>query len=118
MRLIARTVPIALCLVALAGCQHSPAFLRTHQATAAPCVDHPVYLAATTVASLRTPEGLVPPNTKNSLKIGEASAPAQARTTKQGCLDKPPTFFGEQAKPPVGPTEKPVPPEKLAPKSE
>jgi hypothetical protein len=52
------------------------------------------------------------------LKIGEASAPATARTTEQGCLDKAPSFFGEKAKPPVAPTEKPAPVEKLAPKSE
>ncbi len=114
MRLIVRAVPLALCLVGLTGCHHLP---FTHQGEKAePCVDHPAYLAAGSAPALKTPEGMVAPNTKNSLKIGEASAPAQARTTKQGCLDRAPSFFGEQAKPPTTPGEKPPPVEKLAPK--
>ena len=122
MRLITLALPIALCLVAVSGCHHSAAYLRTHSGsnstTGKPCVDRAAYLAANTAAPLKTPEGLVAPNTKNSLKIGDvaASAPAQARTTSQGCLDKPPSFFGEKAKLPVTPGEKPVPVGKLAPK--
>jgi len=123
MRLIVRVVPLALSLIAVAGC-HSPAFLRKHHAADKACVENDVYLKAASVPSLKTPEGLAPPNTKNSLKIPDASgqtAPT-VRTTKQGCLDKAPTFFGDKAKPaavpaapapavgPGGPAEKPEPP--------
>ena len=98
MRLIVRTVLILLSLGAVAGC-HSPAYLRKH-AHVESCNDRAPYLTAQTAAPLRTPEGLAPPNTKNALKIGETAA-ARTRATSEGCLDKAPNFFANQAKTPV-----------------
>ncbi len=92
MRLIVRLFLLTLCATLLGGC-----FSRSQREL--PCTDHPGYLAAGAAAPLRTPQGLAAPNTKNALKIGEVSSPATARTTKDGCLDRPPKFFGEQAKP-------------------
>ena len=99
MRLIVRIVSLVLCAVALAAC-HSSAYLRKH-AKAQQCIDNPIYLAAQSAPALRTPDGLAPPNTKNALRIAEVNGTPVARTTKDGCLDKPPNFFGEQAKPAV-----------------
>jgi hypothetical protein len=101
MHLIVRFVPLALCAVALGAC-HSSAYLQKH-AKAKACVEHPAYLAAQNASALRTPEGLTPPSTKNAMKIGDVSGVATARTTKDGCLDKPPNFFAEQAKPSAAP---------------
>lgn len=106
MRLIVRFLVLLPCAVALAGC-HSSAYLRKH-AKAVSCVEHPAYLAAQSVAPLRTPDGLTPPNTKNAMKVSEVSGTARARTTQEGCLDKPPNFFAEQAKPTAA-AARPVP---------
>jgi uncharacterized lipoprotein len=108
MRLIVRLVPLALCAVALGAC-HSSSYLRKH-AKAEQCVDHAVYLAAQSAPALRTPAGLVAPNTKNALKIAEVTGTPAPRTTKEGCLDKPPSFFAEQAKPAAAGTKRPDPP--------
>ena len=108
MRLIVRIVPLALCAVVLAAC-HSPAFLHRH-AKAEQCIEHPVYLAAQSAPVLRTPDGLAAPNTKNALKIAEVVGTAAPRTTKDGCLDRPPSFFAEQAKPAAAGAKRPEPP--------
>ena len=108
MRLIVRIVPLAACAVALGAC-HSSAFLKRH-AKAQQCVEHPVYLAAQSAPALRTPDGLVAPNTKNALKIADVTGTAAPRTTKEGCLDKPPNFFAEQAKPTAAGAKHPDPP--------
>jgi uncharacterized lipoprotein len=108
MRLTIRIVLLALCAVALGAC-HSSGYLQKH-GKAAQCVEHPIYLAAQSAPPLRTPEGLVAPNTKNALKIAEATGTATPRTTKDGCLDKPPSFFAEQAKPSAAGAKHPDPP--------
>jgi len=108
MQLIVRILTLALCAVVLGGC-HSSAYLRKH-AKAEQCIEHPVYLAAQNAPALRTPDGLVAPNTKNSLKIAEVTGTAAPRTTKDGCLDKPPSFFAEQAKPAAAGAKRPDPP--------
>ena len=108
MRLIVRIVPLAVCAVALGAC-HSSAYLRKH-ARAEQCIDHPAYLAAQSAPALRTPDGLASPNTKNALKIAEVTGTAAPRTTKEGCLDKPPNFFAEQAKPAAAGAKRPDPP--------
>ena len=108
MRLIVRIVPLAACAVALGAC-HSSAYLKKH-AKAEQCVEHPIYLAAQSAPALRTPDGLSAPNTKNALKIAEVTGTAAPRTTKDGCLDNPPSFFAEQAKPAAPGSKRPDPP--------
>jgi hypothetical protein len=105
MRLIVRVSMFAMCAVALGACHSFGKHAKAEQ-----CVDHPVYLAAQSAPALRTPDGLVAPNTKNSLKIAEVTGTAAARTTKDGCLDKPPSFFAEQAKPAAAGAKRPDPP--------
>ncbi len=110
MRLIARLIPLVLCAVALGAC-HSSAYLSKH-GRVEKCLDQIGYLAAQSAPALHTPAGLVPPNTKNALKIAEVTGTATARTTKEGCLDRPPTFFVQQVKPaaavvPAGPRADP-----------
>ena len=108
MRLTIRIVLLVLCAVALGAC-HSSAYLQKH-GKAEQCVEHPIYLAAKSTPPLRTPEGLAAPNTKNALKIAEVTGTAAPRTTKEGCLDKPPNFFAEQAKPAAAGAKRPDPP--------
>ena len=69
-----------------------------------------MYLAAQTAPGLRTPEGLAAPNTKNALRIAEVTGTPVPRTTKDGCLDRPPNFFAEQAKPAPAGAKRPDPP--------
>ncbi len=108
MRLIIRIVPFALCAIALGAC-HSTAYLRKH-ARAEQCVEHPIYLAAESTPALHTPEGLAAPNTKNGLKIADVAGTPVPRSTKDGCLDKPPSFFAEQVKPTAAGAKHPDPP--------
>jgi uncharacterized lipoprotein len=108
MRLIDRVLPLAACALALGAC-HSSAYLRKH-AKAEQCIEHPAYLAAQSAPALHTPDGLAAPNTKNALRIAEVTGTPAPRTTKEGCLDKPPNFFADQAKPSAGGAKRPDPP--------
>jgi hypothetical protein len=108
MRLIVRIVLLAACAVALGACHGFGLFGRHGKAE--PCVDHAAYLEAQNASTLHTPEGLAPPNTKNALKIADVPGAATHRTTKDGCLDRPPSFLGEQARPPAAGASRPSPP--------
>jgi len=63
------------------------------------CFDKQPYHGAQPGTPLHAVDGLAPPNNKNALKIPDNVAPAPNRTAAQGCLDKPPSFVVEKAKP-------------------
>ena len=76
---------------ALGGCHHG---LR-----AAPCTAGEPYTRAQSAPPVRTAEGLAAPNTHNALKIPETTAPVRQRSSADGCLDQPPSFYPGRPKP-------------------
>ncbi len=89
MRLISRILAVG-ALLALAGC---------HFAREDACSKKVHYLAAGSVPPLKVPEGLPPANTKNALKIPDASAEARPRKATDACLDQSPSFYPDRPKP-------------------
>jgi hypothetical protein len=57
------------------------------------------YQKATSVAPLKSPEGLAAPSTKGALKIPDVAATARARSKGDPCLDEPPSFYPDRPKP-------------------
>jgi uncharacterized lipoprotein len=90
MRLIVRTVTCAV-LGALAGCHMIGA-----QET---CTERQSYESAVSVAPLHAAEGLPPANTKNALKIPDATTEAKPRKRTDVCLDHAPAFYADRPKP-------------------
>jgi uncharacterized lipoprotein len=80
-------------LPVLGGCH-----LR-HSLAVASCEPHAAFRKARSVPSLRAPEGLPPPGTRNALKIPDEVAPVKPRTARQACLDEPPSFYADRPKP-------------------
>lgn len=63
------------------------------------CHKKQVYMQATSIAPLKVPAGLDPPDTTNALHLPALNEPAPPpRTGQQPCLDEPPPF--KVAKPP------------------
>jgi len=90
MRLIVRIGACA-ALGALAGCHMIGA-----QET---CTERQNYESAVSVAPLHAAEGLPPANTKNALKIPEATTEAKPRKATDACLDRAPAFYADRPKP-------------------
>jgi len=90
MRLIVRTVAVV-ALGALAGC-HSMGGSDS-------CTLHQPYETAVSGTPLRAAEGLPPANTKNALKIPDATAEAKPRKATDACLDRAPAFYADRPKP-------------------
>jgi uncharacterized lipoprotein len=86
------TVPIlaVAALAALAGCSSS---------RSASCAEHQHYESAVSIPPLRAAEGLPPANTKNALKIPDATAEAKPRKSTDACLDRAPSFYADRPKP-------------------
>ena len=57
------------------------------------------YETAKSVPPLKVPEGLTPPNTKNSLVIPEVAAERKKLTSKDACRDAPPAFYADRPNP-------------------
>jgi uncharacterized lipoprotein len=49
-----------------------------------------------TIPPLEVPAGLEPPDTRNALKIPELSEPERPRTSADGCLEEPPSYFPDR----------------------
>jgi uncharacterized lipoprotein len=82
-----RNVVVLAVGVALSGCHtlHS----LTHSCEA----DTYGYNKAGSIPPLRVPEGLDPPDTKNSLQVPELNTPPPPpRSSKDPCLEEPPKF--------------------------
>ena len=90
MRLIVRIGAVA-ALGALAGCHI--------MGGGDSCAQNQKYEKATSVAPLHAAEGLPPANTKNALKIPDATAEAKPRKASDVCLDKAPPFYADRPKP-------------------
>jgi uncharacterized lipoprotein len=90
----ALTVFLVLALSSLVGACH----LR-HSARPDECAPGAAYGKAEGVAPLRAPDGMAMLNTHNSLKVPDEVAAATAHKAGTTCLDAPPSFFGEKAKP-------------------
>jgi uncharacterized lipoprotein len=90
MRLIVRILAVG-ALGALAGCH-----LIGAQET---CTKIEKYESAVSIAPLRAAEGLPPANTKNALKIPEATSEAKPRKPTDACLDRAPAFYADRPKP-------------------
>ena len=87
---MSRVLVVAVAL-ALGGCQS----LRED------CNRPEVYQSAGSIASLKVPEGLTAPSTKNALLIPVESREYQPRKRGQACLDAPPQYFAEPLTPPA-----------------
>ncbi|HUO80979.1 MAG TPA: hypothetical protein VMU00_12630 [Steroidobacteraceae bacterium] len=90
MRLIVRTVAVV-ALGALAGCH----LVGSGES----CNEPQNYETATSIAPLHAAEGLPAANTKNALKVPEASAEAKPRKPTDACLDRAPAFYADRPKP-------------------
>jgi uncharacterized lipoprotein len=78
---------LALLGLALSGCHTLRAF--THSCGS----DTDGYLQASSVAPMRVPLGIDPPDTKSALQIPPLNQPAPPpRGPKEACLDEPPKF--------------------------
>jgi len=63
------------------------------------CTMHQPYETAVSGTPLRAAEGLPPANTKNALKIPDATAEAKPRKATDACLDRAPAFYADRPKP-------------------
>lgn len=72
------------------------------------------YDKATSVAPVKTADGLAQPNVHNVLKIPDIPATAQAaaanRRSARACLDEPPKFIEDKGKPAAAPAGPRPPP--------
>jgi uncharacterized lipoprotein len=84
-------------LLALSGC-----FFHRHRGESNSCNDPQPYAKAQSIAPLKTPIGLSPPDTRAALRIPDLNQPAPPpRTRVEPCLDSPPAFVvPKPAKPP------------------
>jgi len=101
-----RTILVAVLVVGalgLSGCQSVRKWARPDPNSL--CGAGEPYLTAQSVPPLKGVEGLALPNTRNGLKIPDATQPLRQRVVKDGCLDQPPKFDAD-AKPAV-PTKRP-----------
>lgn len=81
-------------VVGLTGCQH----LRNLGGS---CHDVKPYMKATSIAPLKVPPGLDPPDRSNALKVPAIDTPAPPRRGKKDpCLDAPPPFNVPKQVPP------------------
>ena len=97
-------VPLALALAGVAGC---------HALRDDGCGAHQPYQSATSVPPLVAAEGGAAPSTRNALKIPELSAAPQP--PKGRCLDQPPHFYDDSAKPAAASKAAPAPAPTAAP---
>ena len=74
-------------LAGLAGC---------HMVADDSCVLRQPYETAVNATPLRAAEGLPPANTKNALKIPDATSEPKRRKSADACLDKPPSFYADR----------------------
>ena len=88
MQLIVRFC-VCVALAGLAGCH----FVKDE------CLAHQPYEGATSVPQLRAAEGLPTANTKNALKIPDATSEPKPRKSTDACLDRPPPFYADRPKP-------------------
>jgi uncharacterized lipoprotein len=89
MKSVRRILWLAPLLLALSAC---------HALRAKSCHGAQPYMGAKSVAPLKIPAGLDPPETGNALRIPALNEPAPpARKGKDPCLDEPPPFKVRQA---------------------
>jgi uncharacterized lipoprotein len=92
MKSVSAIVWLAPLLLALSAC---------HALRAKSCHGAQPYMGAKSVAPLKIPAGLDPPETGNALRIPALNEPAPpARRGKEPCLDEPPPFKVRQPAPP------------------
>jgi len=92
MKSVSAIVWLAPLLLALSAC---------HALRAKSCHGAQPYMGARSVAALKIPAGLDPPETGNALRIPALNEPAPpARKGKEPCLDEPPPFKVRQSAPP------------------
>jgi uncharacterized lipoprotein len=92
MKSVSAIVWLAPLLLALSAC---------HALRAKSCHGVQPYMGAKSVAPLKIPAGLDPPETGNALRIPALNEPAPpARKGKEPCLDEPPPFKVRQSAPP------------------
>jgi len=89
MRLIVRILAVA-AVAALAGCSSM---------SSGSCAEHQHYESAVSIPPLHAAEGLPAANTKNALKIPDATAEARPRKATDACLDRAPSFYPDRPKP-------------------
>jgi len=93
-RILCRTLASAAFGVALAGCHHGIA----RWFNAKPCNKVQLYDSARSVAPLKVPPGVDPPDTRSTLKIPPLNEPAPPpRRATDPCLDTPPLFAAPRA---------------------
>jgi uncharacterized lipoprotein len=89
MRLTVRILAVA-ALAALAGCSSM---------ANSSCADRQHYESAASIAPLHAAEGLPTANTKNALKIPDATTEAKPRKATDDCLERAPSFYADRPKP-------------------
>ncbi len=64
------------------------------------------YQSATSVPSLKVPDGLNAPQTRGALKIPDVPVSGRKRGAGDACLDEPPSFYPNRPKPGLKPADK------------
>ncbi len=64
------------------------------------------YQTATSVPSLKVPDGLNAPQTRGALKIPDVPTSGRPRGAGSACLDEPPSFYPNRPKPGLKPGDK------------
>jgi uncharacterized lipoprotein len=94
----------SLCVVSLSGCGKRTVTCKQ---------DNKDYVGAKELPPLKSPEGLDPPDTRNTLKVPPLDTPERVRGREEPCLDVPPPFTtpkGPDAAP-AAPAAKPQQPQ-------
>ena len=88
----------SLCVVSLAGCGKRVVTCKQ---------DNKDYVGAKELPPLKSPEGLDPPDTRNTLKVPPLDTPERVRGREEPCLDVPPPFANPKG--PSAPSPAPAP---------
>lgn len=84
----------SLCVVSLSGCGKRTVTCKQ---------DNKDYVGAKELPPLKSPEGLDPPDTRNTLKVPPLDTPERVRGREEPCLDVPPPFASPKAAPAATP---------------
>ena len=87
-RTLGRTACIGLALLALAGCSSK------HRDRASSCRETTEVTQAKNLPALQVPPGLDAPDTRNAIKVPELTEPERARSAREPCLSRPPSYKG------------------------
>ncbi|HEY3809519.1 MAG TPA: hypothetical protein VGL50_06235 [Steroidobacteraceae bacterium] len=81
---------VCCCCMLLSGCSvWNSLFHRSHDNR---CTEKPFQGNTETLAGLRVPEGLSPPEQRNQVKIPKLNEPERVRSKNEPCLSQPPSY--------------------------